>query len=273
MKTIVSIIFTAILFTHIAFAQTKDTREVGPFRELSYRMSGKLYLRQGSPQKVVLEGDSDVLSEIETTLKGDRLIIKHRDNDRWFSWNNSHDRINVYVTMENIDGVYVSGSGDLLAEGIIKSNNLDLSVSGSGSMEIQMNITGDLDADVSGSGDLKVKGNCRNLSSKVSGSGKVYIANAIDGTATFSLSGSGKVLAAGKAKLVKADISGSGKVLAEDLETERCEVSITGSGDVEINVKSELDARITGSGSVLYKGNPSHVNGHSSGSGKIKKMG
>jgi hypothetical protein len=37
-------------------------------------------------------------------------------------------------------------------------------------------------------------------------------------------------------------------------------------------VKSELDANISGSGTVSYKGSPSHVNGNSSGSGKVRKM-
>jgi len=261
------------MISTVSFAQTKETRDVNTFREISYRVSGKLYLRQGSPQKVTIEGDDDAVREVETYLKGDRLIIENRDNDRWFSWtNDSRNRVNIYITVENIDGIYISGSGDLLAEGTIQSDNLDLRVSGSGSMELQVDVNGDLEANVSGSGDLRVKGKCRDLESRISGSGKVYIANAIEGTARFSMSGSGKVLAAGRANLVKASISGSGKLLAQDLVAERCEVNITGSGDVEINVKRELDARITGSGSVRYKGSPNHVNNHSSGSGKIRKI-
>lgn len=273
MRKVITIIFISILVSTVALAQTKETRDVSTFTELSYRISGKLYLRQGSPQKVVLEGDSEDLSEIETTIKGNRLIIENEEKYRWFSWSDDSKKINVYITVENIDALYVIGSGDLLAETTIKSGDLDLRVSGSGNMEVQVDLTGDLRADVSGSGNLKVKGNCKDLTSSISGSGKVYIANAIEGTAKFSLSGSGKVLAAGKAQVVKADISGSGKLLAADLETDRCEVRIAGSGDVEINVKNDLDAKITGSGSVHYKGNPNHVNGNSSGSGKIRKMG
>ena len=72
--------------------------------------------------------------------------------------------------------------------------------------------------------------------------------------------------------MVDASISGSGKVLAAELETNRCDVRITGSGDVEINVKDELDANITGSGSVSYRGNPKKVNTHSAGSGKVRKI-
>lgn len=274
MRTIIGLVLIYALVATSAMAQTKETRDVSTFTEVSYRVSGKLYLRQGSPQKVVLEGDSEDIREIETEVKGNRLIIRNPEENGWFSWrNDSKRRVNVYITMENVDALFVSGSGDLYAETTIKTGHLELKVTGSGDMELQADQTGDLHADVSGSGNLKVKGKCRDLYSSVSGSGKVYIAHAIAGTAKFSMSGSGKVLAAGKAQVVKADISGSGKLLAADMEADRCDVRITGSGDVEINVKSELDARITGSGSVSYKGSPNHVNSNSSGSGKIRKMG
>jgi hypothetical protein len=90
--------------------------------------------------------------------------------------------------------------------------------------------------------------------------------------ASFGLSGSGKVQASGSAKEVKATISGSGEVLAANLVTDKCDVRISGSGDVEINVNKELDAHISGSGSVSYRGNPAHVNSHSSGSGSVRKL-
>jgi hypothetical protein len=51
-----------------------------------------------------------------------------------------------------------------------------------------------------------------------------------------------------------------------------CDIRISGSGDVEVNVKESLEANISGSGSVTYRGNPAHVNSHSSGSGKVRKM-
>jgi hypothetical protein len=100
----------------------------------------------------------------------------------------------------------------------------------------------------------------------------VNITSDVRDLADFNVSGSGKISANGTAKAVYAGISGSGKVLASNLETEKCEVRITGSGDVEVNVKNDLDASITGSGSVNYKGNPSHINSHATGSGHVRKM-
>ena len=253
-------------------AQTRETREVPAFQKISYRIPGKLFLRQGTPQKVVLEGEQDRVEEIKTTVKGNRLVIGDENEDRWFTWRDGSGKVNVYITVEHLDGLFVSGSGEVIGESTITSDQLDLKVSGSGSAQLSVAVSNGLEADVSGSGDLKVKGDCGDLRSHVSGSGRVFIANTIRGDARFSVSGSGKVLASGTAQSVEATISGSGKVLAADLETGRCEVKISGSGDVEINVKEALDATISGSGTVAYKGAPRHVNSHSSGSGKVKKL-
>lgn len=274
MKTKIS---TALLILMLSIsaanAQTRETKDVSTFTKISFRVSGKLYLKQGSPQKVEIEGKKDALEKIEVEVEGDRLVIK-REGNGWMDWSfgDDDDKVNVYVTVKDIEGLSVSGSGDLIGQGKITSSDLKLNVSGSGNLELEAGVSGDLEADVSGSGEITLKGTCRNYDSDVSGSGRIDLNVAISEKASFGVSGSGKIQAAGTANEVKTNISGSGKVLAANLETNKCEVRISGSGDVEINVKSELDANISGSGSVTYKGNPSHVNSHASGSGHVRKM-
>jgi len=256
----------------LVLAQNKEARNVDTFTKIAFRVPGKLYLKQGPVQKVEIQGDKDIVSKIETEVNGGRLNIG-RENDNWKMWDwDNDDKITVYITVKDIEGISVSGSGDLLSDGKLKAADLDLNVSGSGSMQIDVEASGLMEANVSGSGNLEVKGNCRSLDSKVSGSGKVIFAGTIVERADVSVSGSGKIIASGTAREIKTTISGSGEVQAANLEVEKCEVRISGSGDVEINVKSELDATISGSGSVSYKGNPSQVNSHSSGSGKVRKM-
>jgi len=270
MKKLVTLLF--LLVSGFAFAQNKETRNVGTFTKLSFRIPGKLILKQGSPQSVVLEGDKETLSKIETEVDGGRLTIG-RENHRWMDWNwRDEKKITAYVTVSNIEALSVSGSGDLVGDGKFSTGDLDLKVSGSGSLNIEVDAKGQLEADVSGSGDLSIKGSSQSLESSVSGSGKVSVTASISGKADISVSGSGKVSASGTAQQIKATISGSGKVLAADLEVSKCEVRISGSGDVEINVKDALEANISGSGSVTYKGNPSQVNSHASGSGHVRKM-
>jgi Putative auto-transporter adhesin, head GIN domain len=272
MKHKLSLYLLAFIFvSSTACAQTKETRTVDTFTKIAFRVAGKLYLKQGSPQKVELEGKKDVLDKIETEVSNGKLTIGTENKWNNWHWRNDDDII-VYITVKDIEGLSVSGSGDLIAQTILTGNNFDLAVSGSGSLQAEIEATGDLGADVSGSGNIDLKGKFKNFESHISGSGDVLLSAVIAERADFGLSGSGKIKASGTAQSVKATISGSGKVLAANLEADKCNVRISGSGDVEINVKSELDANISGSGSVSYKGNPSHVNSHSSGSGSISKL-
>ena len=261
-----------LLCTSFSIAQNRETRSVDTFTKISFRVPGKLYLRQGTVQKVEIEGKKDVVKEIETQVTGGKLVIGKEGNWNWGWGDNEDDEVNVYITVKDIEALSVSGSGDLIGETKFIAGDLDLNVSGSGSLKFDVDASGGIEADVSGSGNIDLRGKCRSFNSDVSGSGKVMMSVSVSEKADFGVSGSGRIMASGSAQKVKASISGSGKVLASDLVTNSCEVRISGSGDVEINVKSELDANISGSGSVSYKGNPSKVNSHSSGSGKVSKM-
>lgn len=264
------LILLMLFSTSLLLGQNREVRNVDSFTKISFGFPGKLYLKQGSPQKVELEGDQDILKEVETEVSGSRLRIGKEG--KWFDWNTGDKKVTVYITVPNIEGVSVSGSGDIIGQSKIKANDLDLNVSGSGSLSLDAEANGDVEANVSGSGDMELKGHFESFESDVSGSGRVVLSAIIDGLADFGISGSGKIEAEGSADRVKTNISGSGKVLAADLETNRCDVRISGSGDVEISVKNELDANISGSGSVSYRGNPTKINSHASGSGKVRKM-
>ncbi len=258
----------------LAHAQTRETRKVDTFTKVSFGVPGKLYLRQGSPQKVEIEGKAEVLKEIDIEVQGERLVVGKAG--KWSNWlwndNDDDEQVKVYITMKDIEGLAVSGSGELIGATRIVAVNLNLNVSGSGNLKIEADASGDVEADVSGSGSLIVKGRCAGFDSDVSGSGKVDLSLVISEEADFGISGSGKIEASGSAARVKASISGSGKVLAADLTTNSCFVRISGSGDVEINVKNEIDSNITGSGTVSYRGSPARINSHSTGSGTVRKM-
>jgi hypothetical protein len=270
MKKSIVFVLIALIGLGNAFGQSREIRNVGTFSKISFRVPGKLVLRQGNTQKVELEGDKETLSKIETEVNGDKLVIGNEDRWNW-GWTDNN-RIMAYITVKDITAISVSGSGELITEGKITTDRMDLNVSGSGSLQTDVTVSGELNADVSGAGRIDVKGSCQNMDSDISGSGKINASLTIGGQVSVDISGSGKFEASGTAKEIRTEISGSGKVYASNLEVDKCKVQISGSGDVEINVKSELDANISGSGSVSYKGNPNHVRGNSSGSGKVRKM-
>jgi len=197
-----------------AFGQNKETRDVNDFDEVIMRISGNVYIKQGNKNEVIVEADDRVLERIETEVRGGRLSISMRNNSGWRT--SSSGRVNVYISIKELNGVSISGSGDIIGQSTFKSDNFNASISGSGDMELE------LDA--------------KNISARISGSGNMELS--------------------GSAEYAKLGMSGSGKYLAEELKVDDYEISISGSGRSSVNAQENLDVRISGSGSVYYKGRP-----------------
>ncbi len=207
----------------------KRTVDLPSFSKLSYGIPGTLYLRQGA-QRVEIECSDDTFEKIEFRISGDELIIESKDNRGWSNIGKSD--LTIYVSMENIEGVNLSGSGELIGEQSINTDDLKLRISGSGNITLATSASG--------------------LSAEISGSGKITLS--------------------GKANSLKARISGSGNVKAENLTVDTVDASISGSGDIYITANEEITARVSGSGNVYYKGEPERRDSQSSGSGRIVRM-
>jgi hypothetical protein len=220
-----------VVFTIGSVLAQKRVVDVSGFSELSFSVAGNLYLKQGSNEKVEVDCDDDIFEDLKFEIKGDRLVIKRENNWRWNSGFRKSD-LDIYVTMQDIEKLSVSGSGSINGESQFETDDLVLSVSGSGDMELDLE-SNEVDIRISGSGTVRLEGTSDRISAK---------------------------------------ISGSGKVKAEDLTTKSFEASISGSGSCYITASDEVKANISGSGNVYYSGDPSKVISNSSGSGKIKKM-
>lgn len=213
----------------LAMGQSKETRKLDGFTSVSFGVSGKLFLKQGNSYEVVLEGDADLLDQIETEVRGGELVIR---KENWRIKMN--EKVTVYITMPSIDGLGVSGSGTIVATDALKCDDLDIRISGSGTMELAELSADRIDAGISGSGNILV-------------------------------SGSG-------ADQMELSISGSGDFRGEDFEVKEMEISVSGSGSCRCNVTGSLEARVSGSGDIYYTGNPQRTDARTSGSGKVRKL-
>ena len=264
------LLFTLVLFSLAAYSQKREKRNHRNFTRVSFGLPGKIHVKQSATWSVEIQADADALDRIETDVDGDKLIIRMKPTltGRW-SWDPDDD-IEAWVSLPEIEGVSVNGSGDLIGEGRFKTGSMEVKVNGSGSAKIELE-SSDLALGVAGSGTIRVTGKMSAVNASVSGSGAINLDGNISGTLDGNISGSGKIVARGKAGSADLIISGSGQVNGFDLTVDRCDARISGSGDIEITANTEIDASISGSGSVTYKGNPKHVNSHSSGSGKVRK--
>src|ERR1035437_7065705 len=176
----------------------KETRDVKDFTKVSFGVAGNLYINFGPEFKVVLEGE----------------------------------KITAYITMPELKGLGVSGSGKAEIKDAVKTEELDLSVSGSG---------------------------------------KIYTNDITVSNLGCSISGSGDIIPGGNGNAAKADISisGSGNFDGGSFKIGTAEIHISGSGNCNCNVTESLRASVSGSGDVTYEGNPK-LDAHVSGSGKVR---
>lgn len=106
------------------------------------------------------------------------------------------------------------------------------------------------------------------LSLDLSGSGRITLD--LEATALRSdLSGAGDIVLMGTAQRQVVRISGSGDYQALDLIADDCGVSVSGSGQAEVYVNGRLEANLSGSGEVRYRGTPTAVHAEVSGSGEV----
>jgi hypothetical protein len=195
--------------------------------------------------KVSVSGSFDVQlvrgEEGEITLKGEENLLEHIEvyvknnvlilkvKDNINLSSSWNKTITIEVPVIEITGVKLSGSGDISTQTTLKATDFNAAVSGSGDISLAIEAT-NLYVQISGSGDISLSGSADDLTVKVSGSGDV---NAYD-------------------------------VAAQDAT-----VTVSGSADVTLTVKGTLNAKVSGSGDIQYKGNPKKVVSKVSGSGDV----
>ncbi|UKO98733.1 GIN domain-containing protein [Nostoc sp. UHCC 0870] len=87
---------------------------------------------------------------------------------------------------------------------------------------------------------------------------------------SVSLDGVGSIAIAGSVDVLDLDISGVGSFQGEGLKTKQATVRHMGVGSVVVNVSQQLDATVSGVGSIEYIGSP-QVRESGRGLGSVKK--
>src|SRR5690606_5018295 len=166
----------------------------------------------------------------------DRVVVESDGETLTISMKNNTSlyntkKIKITVPFEEISEVSLRGSGNVEGKDLLKSSSLALNIHGSGNINASVEAT-TLDVQLNGSGDMELSGNVTDVEVKTSGSGNFE---------------------------------------GKELISENAQIYISGSGDSTIFANTMLKARIQGSGSVLYGGNPTS-DVKIMGSGKVKSL-
>lgn len=177
------------------------------------------------------------------TIKGEENILDYIDvevidnvlkigTEKGYNFKLSPGKsVHITIPFETINALFLSGSGDITSKNIIKTDTFE--------------------ANLSGSGNLKLTVDTQNFN--------------------MSLTGSGDIDLQGTADKLITSISGSGNIDTTQLKSKIVTVSISGSGNTKVNCSESLHARVSGSGDIVYYGDPAKKDTKVTGSGEINK--
>ena len=240
MKTILTRTFTVLLFLS-AFSLTlnaqrikgngkliEKTRQVGEFETLGVSGSFDVFLVKGREGQIELSVEENLEPYLVTEVESGKLKIKWKKGSNI----NTTKSTKVTVYFEELSGVALAGSGDVVSRDPLASDQMKVALAGSGDIRLELQANATVAA-VSGSGDLELSGR----------------------STTF-----------------EAAVAGSGDIKASGLKSENADLKISGSGTIEAHAEKEIVARVSGSGDIKYKGNPDVEDIKVSGSGKVRSF-
>jgi len=225
--------FILMISSILSFSQSNDQhRDIGIFNSISVKGSADVVYIPSEKYAVVIHSQNP--DDIITELNGSKILVfvKKQKSLVWSEMNSVGKKYVVYVYAPFLKEIESMGSGNIVIDGILKSDSLEIKIAGSGNFSGQLNVE-TFSLKSMGSGNFRLSGNVMN--------------------ATISS-------------------SGSGNIQSFDLLIDKCTLSKSGSGNTQLSVVNSLLGSISGSGNITYKGNPSIVSCASSGSGKVKKV-
>lgn len=190
--------------------KVKRTLKVESFNGLIVANAMSVFIQQGAEQKVVIEGNANILDKIDAKSEGGRLEIQLEKG------NYKNCDVNIYITIPSINYIAGSGATSIELAHFDKLNKLELDFSGATEFTAvgkQTNVS-KLKVDISGAGEIKAfQLKCKKIDIDLSGASECEL-NATE-SLNLDISGASEVRYLGKPKVTQ-DISGSSTVVGLD---------------------------------------------------------
>lgn len=202
------------------------------FKRIVMSTPYNVHFVQGDKNVVKIVGPKAEVASVVLRVSGETLYIERtaKHSRMFFS---SSDDVDIYVTSPDLTQLEIKGSGDFEANRRVDTDQLTVSINGSGDIDFKDVICDKLVASISGSGDIDF--------------GKVECLSA------------------------SANIHGSGDIDFKNLKANKMQFSVKGSGDVEANLNNagSVDCEVFGSGTIKLSGMAKSLNKNVRGLGNV----
>ena len=205
----------------------REQREVGGVTEVELGTIGRLEIRLGDKEELLIEGDDNLLAFIQTSMSGSRLTIKTRGGVTLLT----REPMVFHLTVETLDAIVLSGLGSIDLPDNLQVSQLSATISGGGSLTMASLKADKLQVNISGLGDLVVSGGqVVEQDIVISGGGNYSAPELQSDRAEIRLSGLGSTAVRVQENL-KVTISGGGLVRYSGNPT--VEQTVSGIGRVQ----------------------------------------
>lgn len=212
---------------------TVDAAQLSGVRRLRFHGLGDIAIVQGEREGLDVEASEAAKERIIIQARSDTLEIRFKED--WWNWMMpaywNMGRIRFTWYTHAVESILGAGLGNIEADGLA-GQRLEIRQDGTGSITL------------------------RRLSLK---------------ELVIDQSGLGNVTLDGQVDRQDVTISGTGSYHAGSLSSCSARVSLSGLGSARVAVSEDLDARLSGTGSIEYMGNPC-VNQHVSGLGSVRRI-
>jgi len=205
-------------------AQQVQNRPTSPFNKVETSGSVNVIYTNSDSLGIIVQAADKEIDNVETKFENSTLFISNKG--RFTS------PVTVYVKNNNLTYLESSGSSTFKTSNLIKSDSLNLSVSGSADVSVKVEGRS-LKAIQSGASDLKLSGSATNL---------------------------------------YAELSGASTLKAYDLTTDKTTITTTGASSAKIFVNTKLIASASGASSVKIKGDAKDISAEASSAASITKI-
>jgi hypothetical protein len=207
-----------------------QVRDVKNFHGVEVANAIDLYLTQGNTEAVAVSARDTKYRDLMRTEVKNGILRIYLDKDGW-NWHGGDHKLKAYVSIKTIDKLGASGASDVMVDGTISGDQLDLRLSGASDFKGAVKFNG-ITLDQSGASDATISGTVNEIS---------------------------------------IEASGASNVKGYDLVTDNCKVHASGASDIRISVNKALSAHASGASSVYYKGSGVITDIHTSGASNITK--
>jgi len=225
-----------LLINLMAFSQEKiiydanaEKRTVGSFQSIRVGDGIDLYIVQGDEDGVVVSATEIAQRDKMRTIVEDgelRIFV----STGGFNWKGR--KFKAYVSVKTLNRLRASGGADIIVQGELKLDKLNLVLTGGSDFTGQVAVT-DLTVDQSGGSDMHIKGNVVNL---------------------------------------KVEASGGSDFKGDNLVAEYAIIDVSGGSDATLTVNKEMAAEASGGSDVKYKGKPVIKYKSATGGGSVRNV-